>query len=63
MEISDAAKEIAKTMMDCKWSAQQNHYGLWLVGPEMSNGKVMVMGMGRTFEEAFQMAERTKDRK
>lgn len=41
------------------WVAQVNHFGLWIVGPEIGDGTINVIGMGRTKEEAYEMAQRS----
>lgn len=43
------------------WVAQVNTFGLWIVGPEIEDGTINVLGMGRTKEEAFEMAQRSKE--
>lgn len=42
-----------------KWVANTNVFGLWIVGPE-EGGLIGVLGMGRTLDEAYQMALRAK---
>ena len=44
------------------WVAQTNMFGLWVVGPDMGDGIVNVLGMGKTPQEAFDMALRTKEK-
>lgn len=51
-------QEIVETMRNGDWSAEQNAQGMWKIGPEF-DGIMNVLGMGRSFIEAFQMAKRT----
>jgi len=48
--------------MPKEWVAQINHFGLWIVGPEIEDGAINVLGMGRTMEEAYEMAQRAKEK-
>ncbi len=50
----------ADIMEQEKWVAQTNMFGLWVVGPEI-DGLLSVLGMGRTLDEACEMAMRSKE--
>jgi hypothetical protein len=41
------------------WVFEVNRFGLWVVGPEMQDGAINVVGIGRTCEEAYEMAKRS----
>ena len=47
--------EITEAMIVNNWVARTNDFGLWIVGPE-ENNVINVLGMGRTFHEAAEMA-------
>ncbi len=42
------------------WVGQTNMFGLWIVGPQ-EDGLMNVKGMGRTLDEACEMAMRSKE--
>ncbi len=53
--------EITEAMIQNDWAAKTNEFGLWIVGPE-KNGIINVLGMGRSFREAFEMAFHSKEK-
>lgn len=55
--------EITDVMEGHDWQAQTNTFGLWVVGPLDECGNMNVIGMGRTFPEALEMALRSKGTK
>lgn len=52
------ASEVTEAMSLNDWQAQTNMFGLWVVGPLDECGIMKVVGMGRTFNEAVEMALR-----
>lgn len=54
------ANEVTEVMSFHDWQAQTNTFGLWVVGPLDECGIMSVVGMGRTFPEALEMALRSK---
>lgn len=54
------ANEMKQEMSANQWIAIINQFGLWIVGP-IVEGTINVIGMGRTFEEALEMAVRSQD--
>lgn len=55
------ANEITEAMIINDWAAKKNDFGLWIVGPE-KDGAINVLGMGRDFREAFEMACQSKEK-
>lgn len=52
----------ASLLSERNWVAQTNDFGLWVVGPEIEDGSINVLGMGRTCDEACEMALRSKEK-
>ena len=61
--IEGEVNRIIETMIENGWVVKTNIYGLFVIGPEIDDGVVEVVGHGRTFMEAFFMAERSKENK
>lgn len=53
--------ELAKILEKNNWAADASPYGLWAVGPEMTDGSLNILGLGRTLEDACTMALKTKE--
>lgn len=53
------AADVSQLMIANDWTAEMNQLGLWVVGPEDKEGVINVLGMGRSFMEAIEMARRT----
>lgn len=54
------ANEVTEAMSVHDWQSRTNTFGLWIVGPMDECGIMNVVGMGRTFPEALEMALRSK---
>lgn len=54
--------DLAFLLEENNWVVKTNIYGLWVVGPETEPGTINVLGMGRTFGEALEMARRSKEK-
>ena len=54
--------DLAFLMEENKWVTRTNMFGLWIVGPETEPGTIEVLGMGRNFKEALEMARRSKEK-
>lgn len=52
--------ELDTLLDENRWVAKTNMFGLWIVGPE-EDGLINAIGMGRTKDEAIQMAMRSKE--
>lgn len=50
------AKEIIDVMAKHHWTAEQWPNGLWIIGPEDTEGVINVLGAGLDFMEAFNKA-------
>lgn len=54
------ASEIVALLQEKNWVFQTNPQGMWVVGPEDSNGIISVCGMGKSLKDAIEMARRSQ---